>query len=457
MAKKTKNPIVVPFYLMGQLYDQIIGSIIGEPVEEEEQNIIFFTGKLFGHMIDAVKDYAKKEKKEFRIGLIIDSKQKLDKFTESHLSEIDLVIKCDTQSSTEIQKALMPYQNQILSVTCRSEDQIPLLARILPNVPYIKAPTTESLEWSTDKISMRERLATFDKNISPPFKVVTDAKAKTLKDLNDEVGFPMIIKPSGMRASQLVTICFHKEELEASLKRIFKKIKSAYEENDGIWEPKVLVEQYMEGQMYTIDGYVTSDGKLYFCPIVSVKTGRSIGFDDFFGYQQMTPTLLNEESIAQAEETAAKAIIALGLRSTSVHIEMMKTEAGWKIIEMGPRVGGFRHMLYQFAHGMNHTMNDVLVRKDKKPVIPKKPKGFAVAMKFFAKSEGKLKSLVGIKKARELKSFKRLYTHKKVGDPCSYAKHGGKSVFDIIMFNKERSELLADIRRLEQMIKIETE
>ncbi|OHA62698.1 MAG: hypothetical protein A3E07_00240 [Candidatus Wildermuthbacteria bacterium RIFCSPHIGHO2_12_FULL_45_9] len=44
----------------------------------------------------------------------------------------------------------------------------------------------------------------------------------------------------------------------------------------------------------------------------------------------------------------------------------------------------------------------------------------------------------------------------KIGDRAIYAKHGGKSVFDIILFNKDRAKLLADIRRLEQMISIET-
>ncbi len=77
-------------------------------------------------------------------------------------------------------------------------------------------------------------------------------------------------------------------------------------------------------------------------------------------------------------------------------------------------------------------------------------------MKFFAKKEGKLIKLTGIKKAQELKSFKRIYISKKVGDSCTYAKHGGVSVFNIILFNKDRSLLLADIRRLEKMIHIET-
>ena len=77
-------------------------------------------------------------------------------------------------------------------------------------------------------------------------------------------------------------------------------------------------------------------------------------------------------------------------------------------------------------------------------------------MKFFAKKEGILTELKGLKKARALESFKSLNIKNKIGDKCLYAKNGGSSIFNIIMFNKDRSKLLADIRRLEQMIIIKT-
>ena len=64
--------------------------------------------------------------------------------------------------------------------------------------------------------------------------------------------------------------------------------------------------------------------------------------------------------------------------------------------------------------------------------------------------------LTGIKKTRELKSFDSIVIKKKIGDRCLFAKNGGKGVFDITFFNKDRSKLLADIRRLEQTINIET-
>ena len=60
----------------------------------------------------------------------------------------------------------------------------------------------------------------------------------------------------------------------------------------------------------------------------------------------------------------------------------------------------------------------------------------------------------GIKKIETLKSFHSLAVNKKVGDRSIFAKNGGRSVFNAIFYNADRSKLLADIRRLEKMVHI---
>jgi biotin carboxylase len=422
-----------------------------------QQNIILYVGKIPTYIIGSLREFEKKHKRKFRIGLLHDSKDKRNVPDEQLIKKIDILITCDTNSEKSIQQALLPYEDDLLAISCRGEDYINMFARIIPFVPYLRTPTSESLEWSSDKLNMRRRLATYNKKISPAYTVVKDTTKSSLEKIERKVGFPLMVKPTGLAASRLVTLCFHKEELESTLKKVFKKINSVYTETGGNWEPQVLVEQFMDGEMYSIDGYVSGRGKVYFAPLVHIKTGRTIGFDDFFGYSQMTPTQLGTESIAAAKDVARQAIKALALRSTTAHVELMKTEAGWKVIELGARVGGFRQQMYEYSYGINHTANDILIRIPEAPVLKRAVKGHTVAMKFFAKKEGRLTKLTGIKRAQELVSFKEISVNKKIGDMCTYAKNGGTSVFNIILFNPTRSELLADIRRLEQMIEIETE
>jgi hypothetical protein len=151
---------------------------------------------------------------------------------------------------------------------------------------------------------------------------------------------------------------------------------------------------------------------------------------------------------------AAKGIHALGLRNTTAHVELMRMEEEWKVIEIGARIGGFRPKLHQLSCDIDHSLNDVLIRIPKKPVVPKKCKGFAAAMKWYPKKEGILTRLKGIKKIQALDSFVEISVNKKVGDRCHFAKNGGKAVFTVTLANRERSLLLADIRRVEQLVDI---
>jgi len=423
-------------------------------MKKKEKNIILFVGRISEKSARAIRDYEKRHKVKFRLASLVSTK---NKDNPTVIEWADIVIPCDMENPTHIQRALLSFEEELLAVTCHSDSRILNLQRVIPNVPYLRTPTAESLKWSTDKIMMRKRFSVYDKKITPAFTIVHDATKTSVKKIKERVGFPVIVKPAGLAASALVSINYHQEELEKTLKTLFRKINNIYKEKGrGGVEPRVLVEQFMEGEQYSVDAYITSRGRVYFCPFVHVKTGKAIGFDDFFGYLQTTPVSLNKQNKEDGELVAKKAVYALGLRNTTVHIELMKTERGWKIIELGPRMGGFRENIYRLSYGINHTINDVLVRIPQKPIIPKKVKGYSAAMKFYAPKEGILENISGLRKIEKLESFELIRQLRKLGDRCKFAKHGGTAVVSVILFNKDRSKLLADIRRVEQTLVIKT-
>ncbi len=421
--------------------------------EAKNRDMILFTGSYLTVQKDAVKKLEKLLEKQIVPCVILDI---ADNSAKKHvaLDNKAVVIYADFSSAQKLQKALAPYKERFLAVTCRAEKNIPLFKKVIPHVPYINTPSELSLDWTTDKVKMRQLLRNYDKSISPKFTVVHDANKETLDRIERTVGFPLMIKPSGLAASLLVTICYHREELEANLKNTVRKINRIYKERKGRGEPQILVEEFMEGVMYSIDAYVNQRGVIYYTPLVHVKTGRAVGYEDFFGYMRITPVNLKPHKIEDAKKAAEKAIEAVGMRSTTCHIELMKTEDGWKVIELGPRVGGFRHEMYELSYGIDHSLNDILIRIPKKPIIAKKAKGYTSVMQFYARKKGKLTSIDGIIKVRKLESFKRIDVIKKVGDMCDFARNGDEPVFTIVLFNKDRSRLLADVRRLEQAIKI---
>ncbi len=372
----------------------------------------------------------------------------------SKFTQADIILYVDYDKDWKIAEALIPYQKSLLAVTARGEEGANKLKMVIPHVPYLRTPTPESLDWATDKYEMRKRMRIYDPKNTPKFtKIKENTKGERARIIT-KVGFPMVVKPANLQESMLVAICYHEEELEKVLRNIYKKLKNEYVKFNRTQTPTIIAEEFMDGDMYSIDSYVNSRGKVYHCPLVRVKTGRNIGHDDFYNYLQMTPTALTKESVERAQLAAETSIHALGLRSVTAHIELMKIDNDWKLIEVGARVGGFRDLLHELSCDINHSLNDILIRIPRTPLIPKKCKGFAAAMKWFAKSEGIIIEMKGIKKIEQLESFHSIIFNKKIGEKALFSKNGGKSIFNLFLYNHDRAKLLADIRRVEQLVEI---
>jgi hypothetical protein len=89
-------------------------------------------------------------------------------------------------------------------------------------------------------------------------------------------------------------------------------------------------------------------------------------------------------------------------------------------------------------------------------VIPRKKKGYTSVIKFFAREEGIITKIIGIKKAALLPSFIETVQLLKKGDRARFAKNGGKYIFRVTLFNENKPQFIEDKRRLEQMVNIET-
>jgi D-alanine-D-alanine ligase-like ATP-grasp enzyme len=421
--------------------------------KKNEKDTIAFVMGLRASAVAEVRNFEKVLKRKLRILYIQDKNISM----KENVSGYDEIVLIDFSSPIQIEEALLPYQNNLLAITCTNDDNIARFAKIIPNVPYLRTPTTESLIWSTDKYEMRRRFRAYDPTITPKFTQIKDNSKEERQKAIDRVGFPMIVKPTNLGASLFVQVCYHEDELKKALTNGFQKIKKAYEHDNRLEIPRIIAEQFIEGDMYSIDSYVDSRGKVHHCPLVRVKTGKDIGRKDFYGYLQVTPTILKPETVERAKIVAEKAIRALGLRSCSAHTELIKQDIDWKVVEVGPRIGGARDELYKLSCDIEHSLNDIRIRIPLKPNIPKKCKGFAAYMKWFSDTEGVITETKGIKKIEQLESFHKISVKKKVGDKAVFASNGGRAIFLLYLYNADRARLLADIRRIEEMVSIKVE
>ena len=151
-------------------------------IKENQKNIILFVGSLPDSVVKTLRGFKKSHKGQYRLA-ILKSNTRNTPETEEELATFDVILKCNFNSRKSIVKALKPYEKAFVGVSCRAESKITLFAKAVPHLPYLRTPTSESLEWSTNKVEMRRRLAAYDPKITPAFRVVSDTQKKTLKEM----------------------------------------------------------------------------------------------------------------------------------------------------------------------------------------------------------------------------------------------------------------------------------
>ena len=133
----------------------------------------------------------------------------------------------------------------------------------------------------------------------------------------------------------------------------------------------------------------------------------------------------------------------------------MHTKDGWNVIEIGPRVGGYRHNLYSSSYGINHVVNDFLNRADIEPVINEQARGYTTLLKLYARKEGQLKEIIGKETVENLESFISIKQDVHVGDDVRLAKNNGDPVFEVVLFNESYDKLLQDVATIEKQLHFE--
>lgn len=359
----------------------------------------------------------------------------------------------DFDNPDELQKVLLPFLDRILLVTTRYEDSIHHLSQLVPFVPYVYTPTESSLRWSSEKPLMRDRLKTYDPSLVPKYQLMRQNDLPMWEELTTGFTFPVIVKPGSLWSSFLVTRCDTKEDLEKCLHETFAIIDKVYGHWRRVAKPALLVEEMMQGDMYSTDVYVSHDGIIRCLPLIKVLTAASLGLPGFYGHTCILPTELSDEETARGFAAAQAAVRALGLRSTTVHIELFHTSDGWKIIELGARIGGRREKLYHEACGIEHHYNDLINRIGMEPVMPTHVVRHARSEDIFAEVEGTVEAIEGVEEARQLESVVSLKVNVTPGDWALFADKGGDALAVAILSNSDKAKVEADAAKLRELIR----
>jgi hypothetical protein len=388
--------------------------------------------------------------------VLVDSEVKKQKKNKPIINSNFNEIVCDYSSPTSIAKALAQIRDCLLVVNASSESNQPYFLKIIPHIPYLLAPTESSILWSTQKDLMKKQILSYNPAISTETFQLDQEATTNLENFvsTSKMNFPIISKPAGLAASILVKKSSTMLELHKNVEDSFKSLEQVYTSYRGRGEPKLLLEEFMGDDMYSIDAYVTFDGKITCLPPVRVITAASLGLEGFYSYKRSTNHGLSDKEIEKANFVAASSIRAVGLRASVVHIELFKTELGWKVIELAPRAGGYRQDLYELAYNFDHALNELLIKINMPPIINTRPKRTAAAFNIYAKKEGVISSIDGFDAIRQYPGILRMKQYAFTGDRAIFCGNGGKYIFDGVVFAEDEKKTEILLQKIRDEIKI---
>lgn len=203
-------------------------------------------------------------------------------------------------------------------VTAATDKPLVMMARIAEKYGF-PFYSVETAQWSTDKFQMKQRFVEGG---------VPCAKGRLVKSVEEtaDMVYPVIVKPRDNSGSRGVKLCRSKEELAASMSEAFEVSKL----------DTVLVEEYIEGPEYSIEG-LHYDGKAEVIQFTEKKT-TDFPYNVELGHKQ--PANLTDEQKKAIREIVSKIGKALKFENCPSHTELKINERGIFVIETSPRLGG---------------------------------------------------------------------------------------------------------------------
>lgn len=304
----------------------------------------------------------------------------------------------------------------------------------LPGIRY------EVAEMATNKIKMRERLRQMNVPV-PDFKGIWTLQEA--KDAIEELGFPLVIKPSDNMGARGVKKISIKDEL----------INAFYEAKDASISGEVIIEEYMEGPELSIDALVF-EGEI----VITGVADRIIEMEPYFiETGHIMPSSLPMKDIESACQIMRNGIKALGIDIGAAKGDIKITATGPKIGELAARLsGGFMSTYtYPLSTGVELIKAAIKIPLGENS-IDLKPKFNKVSVeKAIIPKPGRLVSLSGVEEARKIPGVAEIFIHKKVGSTIESPKSNLGKLGNIITVADTREEALAINKKAMNMIKIE--
>jgi biotin carboxylase len=260
-------------------------------------------------------------------------------------------------------------------------------------------PRTAAL--ACDKGLMREQWSR-DGLLNPDFRVVlTKREARAACT---ELGFPLVLKPADSGGGgRGVSVVRDETELEWAYAFAHKPARNG----------RVVVERFLEGVELTIEA-ISHRGDVHPLAISDkVKPPLRTRVASTLTY----PAALSEEAAAEVRAVTRAAVSSLGLTDGPSHVEMVLTDDGPILLELGARGGG-GHIFSTIVEAVTGVR---MVRESARVLVGDEPDlrirhERGCVYELFAPHSGVIREIVGIDEARAMPGVLDVCATRKPGD-----------------------------------------
>jgi len=252
---------------------------------------------------------------------------------------------------------------------------------------------------ATDKAEMIRAFARYD--VPHPWYYVVEKG--DLAAIKDKLTYPCICKPIDNSASRGVVVIENEAQLEQAI---------SYSAQNGR-SGTVIVEELLRGEEISVEAFAVK-GQVH---VLQITDKLTTGAPHFVEMGHSQPSRLPTQAQEKIRDLACRAVKAVGIQNGPAHVEIMLTEQGPKMVELGARMGGdcITTHLVPLSTGIDMIKATMDICLGQTPDIePKFQKGSAI--RFLDAPQGTITAIEGVEEARKIPGVQEVSFTKQAGD-----------------------------------------